>query len=598
MVEQKIYDGLKWCIMRLFLGLFLIAGGISYAQDPNDMSGNRQTEAGNPAVECTNCPPGETSQLARDTLRILDEDRTCPESVKQIRLLMASTYGSCDAMNVRLTEDKMLERVRAIQNGQGNRIENIENRACKYGDGDNCTDISSEARYQNAIRNHPYNSIVPKCEPQPKCNIAGEERPCPGFFFLGNGYPDRGPYSGGRTIDPASNSFLNRDIQGNEFIGWNCSEYVATAMRFAGLNMKSCGEDKWSWWNVQRMSAVADKEENCSCMDVVDLSDPDEQIKPGDILLYGGHAMMIEASDPEFMGKLTNPTLQTTECSRNKEACEREIKTKCSEDNIRPNDLKFSINHASDSFGGIGPSSMSYGDYEGVRGYSAGNWRAMETFQVVKGRVRDLFDQTGEFQDISSDQRAVSRVRSAYSMWLEGKMETSVFFEHFLQQHTQRLGLSYTDREALENIDHTIRAMAIVRKHSPSSDAEKQSQQRKLIAYSMWLRGTMEGDVFKSAFLGEQYSRVGATWGGVRKHLSYLCKSRLCREHNVNTRDCAEATDLANVEQSDENNRFFKVIRHNSEKDGCVDPNPPKLKNPCGDTCNEDATKGCLFSSS
>ena len=116
--------------------------------------------------------------------------------------------------------------------------------------------------------------------------------------------------------------------------------------------------------------SVADNEmKDCSCLDVVDLSDPNEQIKPGDILLYGGHAMMVEASDPEFMGKLTNPTNHGMQC-RNKMSARLEIHLTCSEDNIRPNDLKFSINHASDSFGGIGPSSMNYGDYEGIRGYS------------------------------------------------------------------------------------------------------------------------------------------------------------------------------------------------------------------------------------
>ena len=66
-----------------------------------NVPGNRQTEAGNLAVECTDCPPGETKQEIREHMRILGEASTCPESVKQIRLLMASTYGSCDAMNIK-----------------------------------------------------------------------------------------------------------------------------------------------------------------------------------------------------------------------------------------------------------------------------------------------------------------------------------------------------------------------------------------------------------------------------------------------------------------------------------------------------------------
>lgn len=587
----------------------LFFSGWVWAQtsDPNLNNAGTQTEAGSPSSECTDCPPGETVEAAQRVLRVLDEASTCPENVKQIKLLMASTYGSCDAMNVRLTEDKMLERVRAVQNGQGNRLERIGELYCTYGDdeegmydGNNCTDISSEEKYQNAINNHPYNNIRPKCEPQPKCNIAGEQRPCPGFFFLGNGHPDPGPYGSTGVIDPASGRFLNKGRKGNEFIGWNCSEYVATAMRLAGLNMSTggaCGPKWRNTWNVQRMSAVADQDEDCSCLDVVDLSDPDEQVKPGDMLLYGGHVMMIDASDPNFMGKFTNPTLETTECSGNNEACDREIKAKCSEDNIKPDDVKFSINHASDSFGGIGPSSMNYGDYEGVRGYSAKDWSAIKTFKEVKDKVKGLFDQTNEFKDLSQNPQTVNRVNIAYSMWLDGRMETSLFFQHFLQQHAEGLNLSDTDREAVENIDHTVRAVAVIRKQNPSNERERQNQQRKLIAYSMWLDGRMEGDVFKSAFLGEAGSRVAPTWPSVRKHMSHLCRSRLCKEHNLNTRGCEEAGEQANTRQSNKNNRFFKVIRHNSEKEGCKDPNPPKLKNTCGDTCDEDATKGCLFSS-
>ena len=140
--------------------------------------------------------------------------------------------------------------------------------------------------------------------------------------------------------------------------------------------------------------------------------------------------------------------------------------------------------------------------------------------------------------------------------------------------------------------------MDIVRNENPSDAEEREEHQKKLAKYSDWLEGNMDTDEFRSNVLGRADARVAETWPTIRKHMSYLCKSRLCKEHNVDTRYCKQVTDRANIEQSNKGNRFFKVIRHNSEKDGCVDPNPPKLKNPCGDTCNEDATKGCLFSSS
>ena len=232
-------------------------------------------------------------------------------------------------------------------------------------------------------KNHPYNSLAPKCsETLPKCNINGKQEVCPGFYYLGHDGGenplDRIPYTSERDeIDPSLPIFRSRDRNNNEFIGWNCSEYVATAMRLSGLKMicdtgvadsrdNTMSAD--NWWSVQRMSEAADLSGSCSCMDVVDLSNPEEEIKPGDILLEGGHSSIIETSDQNFMGNLTNPVLSN--CKDN-ESCLANIQEKCSENILMPSDLRFSINHSSDIAGGIGPASMNFENYKNTR---SRNW--------------------------------------------------------------------------------------------------------------------------------------------------------------------------------------------------------------------------------
>ncbi len=544
--------------MKLFLSLLFIsflAKSHVLAQDPN-LEIREETRS----IPCTNCADGELTDIANQVSQMVHEAATCPENVKQIRLLMTSSYGSCDA-TVRFDSEMMATRaINLITGGRGNRLPSN----CHFGRGNNCALLSDDA-----IEDHPYNRLA-KCDPNlPKCNINGRSQPCPSFFYLGRQgrenpldtppYAGRGARQGGR-LDPSQERYRSRDKNQNEFVGWNCSEYVTTAMKLSGLKMSTCNDDNKNkvWWTVQKMSDAANKRgqfNQCSCMNVVDLSDPNEKLKPGDILLYGGHAMMIEAADEDFMGKLTNPTLPQG-CGNNVNACIDQIKDKCSVENINPNDLQFRINHASDSFGGIGASSMNYADYQS-RDYNKA-YNTIRHFAKVNQKVTDLFEETNGFERGFEDYSPLSlrRLKLAYELWKKGDMLTQSFFEIFLKDNVERLNLSDREKAAYRDIDKMNR----------------------------------ESEDISSL-------RMSSSWQREREHMSNLCQARLCKKHDElkNNRHCKAVSDLANTPQTNSSNRFFQVIRHNGS-DSCKENNPPKLKHACGHACNGGAGAGCAFS--
>ena len=417
-----------------------------------------------------------TTAKATNQNLVFSQDIVCPESVKQVRLLMASTYNTCDAIDHVFNMEKINERRESLRE-DGSSTNRLD-KTCKYSHGQNCADISN---YDLAVETHTYNSLFFENENKNKCDeignrcmIDGELRICPTFYYMGitEELLVTPPYVGEdkEFIDPAGTNYRSRDINGNEFVGWDCSRYLATAMRLAGFKMICDNKDivdsggaqmtATNGWTVQRMSEAADHHGDCSCMDTVDLSNPNEHIKPGDILLYDGHAMMIEATARDFMGELTNPTLSEQDCSTNENECLAEIEKICSEENVEPNDLQFVINHSDDVLGGIGPTIMNYADYRVFSGVRSDNW--------------------------------------------------------------------YAERE----------------------------------------------------------------------HISNLCKARLCKKYNlIENQACKYADEFANIRQSNIENRFFKIIRHNSLKDSCVDQTPPRLLNSCGDRCNTKVyNKSCLYS--
>ena len=398
------------------------------------------------------------------------QEPICPENVKQVRLLISSTYNSCDAMDHTLTRERIEERRRNIQNGSPNRLSNV----CQYSSGQNCANIPY---YDPAVNSHPYNSLSNKCEGvERRCMLEEQLRVCPSFYYMGvtSEFAVPLPYTGNiESIDPPA--YKSRDMDGNEFVGWDCSRYLATAMRLAGFKIICDNTDIFdtdgdlmtatSGWTVNRISEAADYEGVCSCMDTVDLRNPDEQIKPGDILLYATHAMMIEASANDFMGEFTDPILSeqnfsAQSCIASENDCISEIDEQCFEDNIEPSDFKFSINHSDDVLGGIGPVTMKYEDYRIISGIRTDSW-------IIE-----------------------------------------------------------------------------------------------------------------------------------REHISNLCKARLCNKYSLMENEaCRVVSEHANAPQDSQENRFFKVIRHNSSKESCIEQNPPILQNSCGETCNarvED--KSCLYS--
>ena len=168
------------------------------------------------------------------------QDLICPESVKKVRLLMASTYNTCDVIDYVLNTERINERREHIR--EDGSSPNRLGRTCQYGRGQNCADISD---YDLAVRSHPYNSLGNKCEGiGNRCMIEGELRICPTFYYMGltEELAVPLPYDGNiESIDPAGSGYRSRDSNvdenrpGNEFVGWDCSRYLATAMRLAGF---------------------------------------------------------------------------------------------------------------------------------------------------------------------------------------------------------------------------------------------------------------------------------------------------------------------------------------------------------------------------
>ena len=575
--------------MKIFIFFILLFESFAQERVPEQETTSTPTEGGTPVIDCVeNCPDGNLSNQLREIGRVANTANTCPEQVKQIKLLMASSYGTCDAMEELFSADKMVDRVYSIEGGNGNRRMHLVNgKPCTYGGGNNCADIS---KLENALTNHPYNSLQPKCEEVPKCEIGGEEKPCPSFFFMGRGRnPDNGPYKQRGQLDPSKSNYLNRDINGNEFMGWNCSEYVATAMALAGQKIKCDKTLSQGWWNVQKFSEAADDSGSCSCMDVVDLSDPNEKIKAGDVLLFGGHAMMVESSsDPDFMGKFSNPRL--AKCNgENRGLCVNEIKRKCSENRIGMDSLNFRINHASDSFGGIGASKMNYSDYEQATAFQ-NNFISINNFQRVRQKVETYFEETKGFENLPNSGLS----ESAYNLWMEGKMTTKTFFEVFLKDKISEVGLNEREVLAYRHIDQVMTAF------KTEYDSKDSSNNMTYSAYRLWLSGKMNTDDFNRAFLknkglGESWSSAG--WSKKRKYVSELCVSRACKRKNLTNAQFCKDVQMAldSKIQSTKEDRFFKVIRHNSENEACIDNNPPKLKNSCGDTCDQKANQGCVY---
>ena len=288
-------------------------------------------------------------------------ENECPESVKSIRQVMALTYGTCEALKPFSWS--------LLKKSDGNEyfIRNNGSFLDGYSSAPNCdyTDDAISPKSCNHIANygevketHPYNRMdkTDACKAQMQCG----GQPCLSTFALaGESYALHD--IGDNNINIFAHNTTGYNNQGPNFLGWNCSEYVTTAMALAGQRLvkpgENCGGKKGGnlgeqrpiqWFDAATYSDLANaNRQNCSCLSEEDITGPNASIKPGDIItLDKGHVMIVEAveqpffKDPDSIGD-------------------------CEEDKISFDQLQIRVNHSSGTT--AGPSSIRFYEYESLR---------------------------------------------------------------------------------------------------------------------------------------------------------------------------------------------------------------------------------------
>ena len=253
---------------------------------------------------CTeNCgkesPIISTSKASQEA--VLESEKECPTNVQSIRRLMAFSYGSCEVLSSPTWRAK--ENNGVIVHGYTSQ----PNCNFRENGGKSCTQIDN---YQEVMETHPYNKSekIEACQNNMQCNINGNKT-CPVLFAMAGesyAYKDRNNHN---EIDVFKHK--TKDNAGNTFLGWNCSEYVTTAMALAGRrlvkkNEGRCGDipsenigDSKQGYTAQIYVGLT--QYSCSCLSSVDITNPNDTIKPGDLIsLDGEHIMIVEAAGQPF----------------------------------------------------------------------------------------------------------------------------------------------------------------------------------------------------------------------------------------------------------------------------------------------------------
>ena len=275
-------------------------------------------------------------------------EEECPGNVQSVRRLMALSYGSCEALNS--PEWRARENNGTIVHGY------TSHPSCSYTENGkrSCTQINN---YQEIMKTHPYNNLAKanECKNHIQCSINNETKVCPALFALAQesyAYRNRNSKN---EIDIFAHK--TRDHTGNNhFLGWNCSEYVTTAMALAGYRFVkssrsgSCGGvpsekigDSNQEYNAQiYVGLTKSQHQNCSCLTHVDITDKDNAVKPGDLIsLDGEHIMIVEAVGESFFEDAKNKIED------------------CNEENIHTGHLQVRVNHSSSTMGGPGSTKFS-----------------------------------------------------------------------------------------------------------------------------------------------------------------------------------------------------------------------------------------------
>ena len=297
---------------------------------------------GNPAI------PAAASDAQK---AVSVDNKNCPDNVQSVRRLMALSYGSCAVLDH--PQWKTKENNGILVHGY------TYQPGCSYS-ADRKTSCTQVDNYQEIMETHSYNSAgkVNECKEQMQCSIDNENKVCPVLFAkAGESYA----YMNQRNNEIDIFEHKTRDHSGrNHFLGWNCSEYVTTAMALAGYRLVKkdaaggkCGGvpsekigDSKEWYPAEKYVGLTKEGNNkCSCLTSIDITDPNNSIQPGDLInIDGDHIMMVEAvGDPFFRD------------------AKDDVK-ECDEENIYTDHLQVRVNHSSSTMGG--PGSMKFSEHQ------------------------------------------------------------------------------------------------------------------------------------------------------------------------------------------------------------------------------------------
>ena len=352
-VRQSVHPA-NWQSGRLIIGLmsliftlFCILPSIGVAQPDT-------TAADDPCTE--HC--GRTSPIIETTETVVEateaDRKNCPDSVQSVRKLMALSYGSCEVLDHPRWKTK--ENNGILVHGYNSQP------GCDHrnNEGKSCTQIDD---YQEIMSTHPYNNAdkINECKQHMQCSINGNtDETCPALFAMaGESYA----YMNQNNNEIDIFRHKTKDNKNNTFLGWNCSEYVTTAMALAGYRLVKkdhqgkCADvpsekigDNREWYYAGKYLGLA-RNPSCSCLTSVDITDPNNSIQPGDLIGLDidhrditGHIMMVEAVEEPFFKD------------------EQENVDECDEEKIYTDHLKVRVNHSASTMGG--PGSMKFSEYQ------------------------------------------------------------------------------------------------------------------------------------------------------------------------------------------------------------------------------------------
>lgn len=487
-----------------------------------------------------------TGAVARALSTTDDEGSgACTEgNVRQIRQLMALTYGTCEALNPIRWELK--ERGRFFS-GINNPPKANESDCGTYTDSDGnrttsgtaCRTIACHSNGSSGVMDtHPYNKLArttTACRQKMQCRInpnesgctSGSAEQCPVIFSFDSQRP---PYLQASNENETIDIFRNKsqDRKGSRFIGWNCSEYVTTAMALAGYRLVpkvsegfycdrvpggNIGEARDNSGALQQYNARMYKNlasRNCSCLDTVDITE--DTIQQGDLITLGeGHIMMVEAVKQPLFKNITKIE-------------------DCHEENIGFDTLQIRLNHSSGTNGGPGSTRFFEHQYPNY-------------VQTLRSAVSKYKARCG-YTNSAGQQIAGTELCAAWD-----SNDQAQYTQYYY--NLEKLGCERPE----------------------SSNLCEDGNEK-------WQTEVGNG-LFPEA---ESYPM----WPSVRKRLSILCQIHWKKQNNES---------VSNLESMlSETTHAFTVIRHDGDKTGCMNDNPPKLDNCLGpDGCPDDKVNQCTY---